>query len=90
MSIELISGLTMLGLMIGTVLTKYVSTILTVRNRKRLVDTEQELRNARGHLKGVQNEQAVAQKNEKSLTSKKERLEKRLPALKKELDSLSR
>ena len=90
MSIELVTGITMLCLMLGTVLTKYLSAVILVRNRKRLVETEQELRDARARLKGVQNEQAVAQKNEKSLTSKKERLEKRLPALKKELDSLSK
>ena len=90
MSIELLSGLTMILLMMGTVLCKYISTVLLVRHRRQLLNAETELREVRGRVKIAQNEESVASSNEKSFNSRKDRLEKQLPALKKELDSLSK
>ena len=88
MSIEMVTGISMVVLMMFTILTKYISTVLLVRFRKQLLEAEAELRDARARLKAVENEQAVAEKNEKQFGSKKERLEKQLPQLKKELDKL--
>ena len=90
MSIEMMSGLAMVVLMMGTVLTKYVSTVMLARNRKNLLRSEAELRDVRSRLKAVQNEESVAKKNEKSFSNKKNRLEKQLPTLQKELDGLSK
>ena len=88
MSIDMIMGIVMVVLMMLTILTKYISTVLLVRLRKHLGVAEGELRDARSRLKAMQNEQAVAEKNEKQFSSKKERLEKQLPLLKQELEKL--
>ena len=77
-------------LMLLTVATKYISTILTVRQRNRLHEVTAELASKRTRLKVIENEKAVAEGNEKSLTSQKSRLEKRIPTLRKELESLDR
>jgi hypothetical protein len=90
MGIEMMSGLAMVVLMMGTVLIKYISTVMLVRNRKHLLRSEAELREVRSRLKAVQNEASVAKKNEKSFSNKKDRLEKQLPILQKELDGLSK
>ncbi len=90
MSFELVTGISMVVMMMFTVCTKYISTVLLVRLRKRLFDAEADFRDAKAHLKAIENEKAVSEQNQKLLDSRKDRLEKRLPLLKKELDGLSR
>lgn len=89
MSFELVIFTAAVVLMLGTVLTKYLTTIRLVRHRDRLREIEAEVSEKRGRLKGVQNEKAVVESNEKTLNAQKDRLEKRIPNLRKELDKLS-
>ncbi len=88
MSFELVLGIVTVATMLSTILTKYISTILLVRRRERLHGVEAELRDLQSRLKVVDNEKAVAERNAKSLTTQKERLEKRVPKLQKELKAL--
>ena len=89
MSIEMIAlGVTAV-LMMMTLLVNYLTTIRLVRLRDKLRRVETELSQQRGRLKGVENEKAVAESNERSLNSQKERMDKRLPTLRKEVERLS-
>ena len=77
-------------LMILTVGTKYISTIVLMRHGERLHIVAVELAALRARLKIVDNEKAIAQGNEKNLNNQKDQLEKRIPALKKQVKSLER
>ena len=89
MSVELIGLMVAVVLTLVTLLTKYLTTIRLVRLHEKLHRAEVELHQLKGTLKGVENEKAVAESNEKNLNSQKERMEKRLPTLRKEVERLS-
>ena len=74
-------------LMILTGGTKYISTIVLMRQGQRLHNVASELAALRARLKIVDNEKAIAQSNKKNLNNQ---LEKRIPALKKQVKSLER
>ena len=85
MSVELAVGLVAVVAMLGTVATKYIATVLLVRRRERLHETESQLSGLKDRLKTVSNERAVAESNEKNLNAQKERLERQVPNLEKQL-----
>ena len=74
-------------LMILTVGTKYISTIVQMRHGERLHNVAVELAALRAWLNIVDNEKAIAQSNKKNLNNQ---LEKRIPALQKQVKSLER
>ncbi len=88
MSIEFITGAIAVATMLGTVFTKYITTVRILRLRETLLECEGEVRNLRGHLKVLQNERGVSERQEKTLSDQKQRLEKRLPRLQEELRKL--
>jgi hypothetical protein len=88
MSIEFITGTIAVVAMLGTIFTKYITTVRILRLRETLLEEEAGVRNLRGQLKVVQNEKGVADRQEKTLAEQKERLEKRLPRLQEELKKL--
>ena len=90
MTVELAVGLVTVVAMLGTVATKYVATVLLVRRRERLHETESQLSQLKDRLKGVSNERAVAESNEKNLNAQKERLERQVPNLERQLRDLDR
>ena len=88
MSVELITGLVLVAAMLGTVLVKYLTTVRIVRVRERLAEVESEVRGLRSRLKTIMNEMIIAQEKERNVTRQKDRLEKRIPNLEKEIKSL--
>ncbi len=88
MSVELVTGLVLVVAMLASVLVKYLTTIRVVRVRERLASVESEVRTLRSHLKTVTNEKIIAQGKERNVTRRKDRLEKRIPKLDKELKDL--
>lgn len=89
MSVEMVGLMVSVVLMLLTLLTKYLTTVHLVRLKDRLHRAGVELSQLKGKLKGVENEKAVAESNERRLNSQKERMEKRLPTLRKEVERLS-
>ena len=88
MSVELVTGLVLVVAMLASVLVKYLTTVRIVRVRERLASVESEVRTLRSRLKTVTNEKIIAQGKERNVTRQKDRLEKRIPKLDKELKDL--
>jgi len=88
MSVELVTGLVLVVAMLASVLVKYLTTVRIVRVRERLASVESEVRTLRSRLKTVMNEKIIAQGKERNVTRQKDRLEKRIPKLDKELKDL--
>ena len=87
MTFQLVLLAATIVLMFLTVSTKYISTIVLMRQRERLHIVAVELASLKARLKIVDNEKAIAQSNEKNLNNQ---LENRIPALKKQVKSLER
>ena len=87
MTFQLVLMAATIVLMILAVGTKYISTIVLMRQGQRLHNVASELAALRARLKIVDNEKAIAQSNKKNLNNQ---LEKRIPALKKQVKSLER
>ncbi|HCR16808.1 MAG TPA: hypothetical protein DIU35_04935 [Candidatus Latescibacteria bacterium] len=87
MTFQLVLLAATIVLMILTVGTKYISTIVLMRHGERLNSVAVELSTSRAWLNIVDNEKAIAQSNKKNLNNQ---LEKRIPALKKQVKSLER
>lgn len=88
MSVELVTGLVLVVAMLASVFVKYLTTVRIVRVRERLASVESEVRTLRSRLKTVTNEKIIAQGKERNVTRQKDRLEKRIPKLDKELKDL--
>ena len=88
MGMQTIAGAVLIMALLITLAVKYATTVRLVRLRERLVESEAAVRGLRTQLKGMENERAVSDSQEKSLSGQKKQLEKQIVGLQKELRGL--
>ena len=72
------AGISMVLVMLGAILAKYITAVHLVRLRERLARDEAELRTTRAQLQVVETERSIVQRQEKTMSNQKTRLEKRI------------
>jgi len=78
MSLEIALGILMVLVMLSTVAAKYFTGTFVVRLKNSIIESDAELRNIRGQLKGLEAEAGIAKRNARTLEKKVTRLETRI------------